>query len=122
MIGHPANLPTKITGGNEQAEPETTTTLRAQLDTFPGNSGGPILSLNVGDSETTVLVEGITACGPLSITEMDESGKCFRWARCQTEQCGRSRLYRISQVSDLLDCLNEGGDAETCRKLEESTP
>jgi len=65
------------------------------LDTFKGNSGGPVINAKTG------LVEGIVVRGEKD-KEKDNENKCFRLKRCKDDECRGEDITRISQVDVLF--------------------
>jgi V8-like Glu-specific endopeptidase len=77
VIGHPSGLPTKIADGAE-VKAINETFLTANLDTFGGNDGSPVINVNTG------LVEGILVRGAEDY-EIDSENNCKKAARLPNE-------------------------------------
>ncbi|MDD5302227.1 MAG: serine protease [Elusimicrobia bacterium] len=69
-IGHPAGLPTKITGPAKVVSVDEKT-FRTDLDIFNGNSGGPVVNAKTG------LVEGIVSEGGGPDYQPRGNGECW---------------------------------------------
>lgn len=60
LLGHPIGLPTKVTENGKPFGLNSKTFFRSTLDTYRGNSGGPVINPKTG------LVEGILAEGEIT--------------------------------------------------------
>ena len=70
----------------------------ANLDTFHGNSGAPVVNQNSGD------VEGVLVRGE-SDTYFDDVKNCVRIKHCEDDSCRGEDVIRISNVIDKLQEL-----------------
>lgn len=95
VIGHPSGLPMKIADGAE-VRVTTWNTFRADLDTYGGNSGSPVLN------ERTGLVEGILVSGAQDYV-VDRSGTCMTSERLSIGKArdSKERAHKITKVPEL---------------------
>jgi hypothetical protein len=89
VIGHPNGLPAKVAGGARVRANRQRAFFVANLDTYGGNSGSPVLD------QRTKVVEGILASGEDDFTR---NGDCFvslvcPQAGCRGESVTRSTLW-----------------------------
>lgn len=118
LIGHPSGLPTKISDtatvqaaagpadSHYATEPGVEgATFHADLDVFPGNSGGPVI-----DAENGV-VEGVAVCNDAYNFVETEEG-CYEVGRCgDNVQCSRyARGYALTAHRELIDDLVSGSN------------
>jgi hypothetical protein len=89
VIGHPGGLPAKVAGGARARDNSPASTFLANLDTFGGNSGSPVLSFNAG----TPLVEGILVAGE---EDFVADGSCYREKRCPDDGCLGEAVVRAT--------------------------
>ena len=99
-MGHPSGLPMKIAGGSKVHALEKHYFV-ANLDTFTGNSGSPVLN------EKTGLVEGILVRGGKDyIFDFDEGcyyvNKCEPTPNKEISGCGGEH---ISFITELISAL-----------------
>ncbi|WP_226921436.1 trypsin-like peptidase domain-containing protein [Georgenia subflava] len=94
VIGHPVGLPTKVAGGAEVRESTEVAMFVANLDTYGGNSGSPVIS-----SETHE-VEGVLVRGE---TDFVSTGSCDISLVCPTSGCRGEDVTRTTVFTPLLD-------------------
>lgn len=94
VIGHPSGLPTKIADG-AQVRDINPYFFKANLDTFGGNSGSPVINVRTGE------VEGILVRGATDYVE-DRSSGCHRVNRYADEVAAESATL-ITNVKELQD-------------------
>lgn len=93
VIGHPSSLPTKIADGATVRRLEADYFV-ADLDTFGGNSGSPVINVTTGD------VEGILVRGEDDYVEDAELG-CKVPKICQQNGCRGEDVNLITNVPGL---------------------
>lgn len=104
MIGHPTGLPMKFSGYTSKVDNGGVKMINAQLDSFRGNSGGPIFN------SKTSKVEGILVQGPLKrdyfydqrnghvdATMIDENMQIYRIQRLK-EQIEKYNIQYFSSI------------------------
>lgn len=96
VIGHPSALPTKITDKGTLRSNENPVFFQANLDTFAGNSGSPVLDAQTG------LVEGILVRGERDFV-YDEKTSCYRVNTCNEGECRGEDVTRITNITDILN-------------------
>jgi len=94
VVGHPSGLPTKIADG-AQIRDINDVFLTANLDTFGGNSGSPVINVNSGE------VEGILVRGANDYVQDTEAG-CKRSAHLSNEESYESATL-ITNIAELMD-------------------
>ncbi|NJL24700.1 MAG: trypsin-like peptidase domain-containing protein [Calothrix sp. SM1_5_4] len=99
VIGHPAGLPTKISGG-AIVRALRSQFLIANLDTYGGNSGSAVFNQTTGD------VEGILVRGELDYVY--ENG-CRRSNRCANFGCRGEDVTLIERVRPYLSLHRSSG-------------
>jgi len=101
MAGHPFGLPLKITGGGVMKENSEAFHFSAFLDTYPGNSGSPVIDAKTG------LVEGVLVEGESSDITLEGD-----WP----EGCWYSKVYCDPKIpfSGICD-THEGMGAKVIR-------
>ena len=91
VIGHPAGLPTKISGGARVRTSDTTRPFFvANLDTYGGNSGSAVFNTQTGE------VEGILVRGE---TDFTNRGSCRTSYRCQDNACRGEDVTRATEFA-----------------------
>jgi hypothetical protein len=93
VIGHPAGLPTKISGGAEVRDASKEGYFVANLDTYGGNSGSAVFNAKTG------LVEGILVRGE---NDYVYRGSCRVSNVCPADGCRGEDVTKISSVSDKI--------------------
>lgn len=93
VIGHPSSLPTKIADGANVRRIDANYFV-ADLDTFGGNSGSPVINVNSGE------VEGILVRGEEDYV-MNEALGCKEPKLCAQEGCRGEDVQHISGVPGL---------------------
>lgn len=96
VIGHPAGLPTKISGGAAVRDASKEGYFTANLDTYGGNSGSAVFNARNG------LVEGILVRGE---NDYVYRGGCRVSNVCTDAGCRGEDVTKISSVSDKLPGL-----------------
>lgn len=93
VIGHPSGLPLKI-ADNAEIMTSPWNTFRTNLDTYAGNSGSPVFSVETGE------VEGILIQGA---NDYENSGLgCNVSARRDSNRSdSKERVFRITKVKEL---------------------
>lgn len=110
MVGHPMALPMKVTGAGPVIRESTEDYFRAKLDTFPGNSGGPVIDPVTGEV-VGILVEGET--GTTTMKDLPEGGSCWYEKvfcddkktsifACDDDEYSAAKISRSSQFLPLL--------------------
>lgn len=95
VIGHPSGLPLKLAFGDQTAvrSGASETFFVANLDTYGGNSGSPVINADTG------ILEGILVRGD---TDYVNTGSCFR-SYLNTDTSGRGEdCTRITVVKDFI--------------------
>lgn len=92
VIGYPAGLPVKIAGG-ARAREITPNYLKANLDTYGGNSGSAVLSSDTG------LVEGVLFRGDQDFVLQNG---CFTSNRCPDNGCAGEDATLMSRILPYL--------------------
>lgn len=92
VIGHPSGLPTKVSDGAQVRE-VFSTFLRANLDTYGGNSGSAVFNANTGE------VEGILVRGEQDFVV---KGNCYVSKVCENSACRGEDATLISEVLPYL--------------------
>ena len=72
----------------------------ANLDSFEGNSGGPVFNSN------DHFVEGILVRGEDDYI-WDDKRDCFKVKKCLDRSCSGEEVTRISAIKRLKDLINE---------------
>jgi hypothetical protein len=95
-LGHPSGLPMMVHEGRvlKNKNPFFFTT---NMDTFAGNSGGPVINLETG------LVEGIMVRGEDDYT-IDDNLDCYRRKKCpeNAKGCLGEEVTRITVIAELV--------------------
>ena len=99
LIGQPWGLPTKVSHNAEVLKNDGLTWFMANLDSFEGNSGGPVFN-SKGD-----FVEGILVGGEEDYVWSDRR-ECFKAKRCFNLGCDGEEITRITSVDALKDLLD----------------
>ncbi len=92
-IGNPLGLPTKITDGGEIRDNTEENYFVTTLDTFSGNSGGPVIDMNTG------VVEGILIRGEDDFLKSDNPDECRKVKICDEDECRGEDVMRITHIS-----------------------
>lgn len=90
VIGHPAGLPTKVSGGATVRDPSPNGYFVANLDTYGGNSGSAVLNAKNGQ------VEGILVRGE---QDYEWRGSCRVSKVCSDDGCRGEDVTKISALS-----------------------
>ncbi len=90
VIGHPAGLPTKVSGGAKVRDAGPTGHFVANLDTYGGNSGSAVFNAKTG------LIEGILVRGEIDYTWR---GGCKVSNTCADDGCRGEDVTKISALS-----------------------
>ena len=93
VIGHPAGLPTKVSGGAHVRDSSNPGFFVANLDTYGGNSGSAVFNSATG------LVEGILVRGEQDYTQ---KGDCRVSNVCPVDGCRGEDVTKISNVADKI--------------------
>lgn len=101
VIGHPSGLPQKIAGGAGVRNNGYDKYFVANLDTFGGNSGSPVIDLKSGQ------IEGILVRGEKDYTYDDDLG-CNVVYECANDGCRGEDVTRITNVSSQLNAIYSG--------------
>jgi len=107
VAGHPAGIPIKVAANATVRNVGPTQYFEANLDTYGGNSGSPVMNA------TTGVVEGVLVRGNADFV-YDSAGACYRSNVCNDTGCpgweDASKTARFAaNVPALQTC---GGDAE----------
>jgi len=98
VIGHPSGLPTKIADRAIVRDNSATNYLVANLDTFGGNSGSPVIN------EETGLVEGILVRGVTDYA-YDRMRGCYINNVCGENECKGEEVTKITSIRYLSDYI-----------------
>jgi len=94
IIGHTLGLPRKYADNAWVQENTSPGSFQANLDTFIGNSGSPVINID------TYEVEGLLFAGN---PDFVADGNCDRSAQCPDTGCpGWERATRVTEFSDLI--------------------
>jgi V8-like Glu-specific endopeptidase len=104
VIGHPQGLPTKIARGVVKRQLQTETTFRHDADTFGGNSGSMIVSLD------TYEVIGVLALVDYGYVERAGDG-CAVARRCSADRGCISGFNVGTNAGNFIDSLPQRGRA-----------
>jgi len=95
VIGHPAGLPTKISGGAKVRRNQANAAFFvANLDTYGGNSGSAVFNSSTGE------VEGILVRGE---TDFTRRGNCSTSYRCTNEGCRGEDVTKATEFARFLE-------------------
>lgn len=100
-IGHPASLPLKIASGAEVTDPGVAASyFTANLDTFGGSSGSPVIDL------TTYEVVGMLVSGEQDYV-IAPGGVCVELNRCEEsgDDCSGEHVLKMSALSAELETV-----------------
>lgn len=97
--GYPSGLPLKMAGGAIVRRNREDNYFLANLDSFEGNSGGPVFNSNGH------FVEGILVGGEEDYV-WSERRECFKAKRCFNLGCEGEEVVRIGAIESLKDLLN----------------
>lgn len=98
VLGHPAGLPLKIANGAQVRSVNPKGYFLANLDTYGGNSGSPVIGLRSQE------VEGILVRGAQDYVLSEENGSsCFISNQCPDDQCSGEAVTLISEVLKLSE-------------------
>lgn len=103
VAGHPSGLPVKIAGGAE-IKSIGSVSFEANLDTYGGNSGSPVINANTG------VVEGILVNGE---TDYVWTGSCYESNQCSDGSGCGGGFEGVSRASGWVGLLG-GGSGGTC--------
>lgn len=97
VMGHPAGIPLKVAGNATVRSNRAPSYFEANLDSYAGNSGSPVLDAR------TLTVEGILVRGNEDFT-LDASRRCYLSNRCEdTRGCpGWEGVTRVARFVSLL--------------------
>jgi len=98
VIGHPAGLPTKISGGAHVRDNSKDGFFVANLDTYGGNSGSAVFN------EDTGLVEGVLVRGEQDFVQ---KGDCRVSNVCPVDGCRGEDVTKIANVADKIPAAEE---------------
>jgi V8-like Glu-specific endopeptidase len=98
VIGYPLGTPLKLAINGTVRENSNSYFFTANLDTFHGNSGSPVIGQN------SAQVTGLLVRGE-SDTKFDEQNSCLRIKRCADNSCRGEDVIRISLVTSKLEEL-----------------
>lgn len=99
VIGHPSGLPMK-TADNARVTKRRFNFFYANLDSYSGNSGSPVINVNSG------IVEGILIQGANDYVPTDQG--CYVSAKLQgTKKGSDEKVFRIPRITDLEDLIRE---------------
>ncbi|HTL12246.1 MAG TPA: trypsin-like peptidase domain-containing protein [Bdellovibrionota bacterium] len=114
VIGHPAGLPTKIAGG-ANVRALMNGFVRANLDTYGGNSGSAVFNSQTGE------VEGVLVRGEQDFEYKDG---CYISKRCASDACRGEDVTKIAEALPYVDGTAPTGPAPTTTPtpLPSSTP
>jgi V8-like Glu-specific endopeptidase len=101
VIGHPSGLPQKIAGGAGVRNNGYEHYFVANLDTFGGNSGSPVIDKKSG------MIEGILVRGERDYKYDNELG-CNVVYQCENDGCRGEDVTRITSVSKNLKAIVDG--------------
>ncbi|MBL8784492.1 MAG: trypsin-like peptidase domain-containing protein [Deltaproteobacteria bacterium] len=118
VAGHPAGIPLKVAANAAVMNANEPNYFQANLDTYGGNSGSPVMNA------TTGLIEGILVRGNEDFT-FDTRRDCYRSNVCPDAGCPGwedvSRTTRfVAFVPDLPECSSAADcdDGEACNGAE----
>jgi len=95
VIGHPAGLPTKVSGGAWVRNASPDGYFIANLDTYGGNSGSAVFNANTG------LVEGVLVRGEQDYS-YNSANQCYLSNVCNNDACRGEDVTKISAVLSQL--------------------
>lgn len=101
VVGHPSGLPQKIAGGATVRSNITDKYFKANLDTFGGNSGSPVIDVKSGK------IEGILVRGERDYV-YDSAQGCNVVYQCEDDGCRGEDVTRITNVSSELENILNG--------------
>jgi subtilisin-like proprotein convertase family protein len=93
VIGHPAGLPTKISGGANVRSNDQGAYFVANLDTYGGNSGSAVFNDATGE------VEGILVRGE---NDFVSRGSCRVSNRCENDACRGEDVTRATEFASFI--------------------
>lgn len=98
VIGHPAGLPTKVSGGAKVRRVEKAGYFVANLDTYGGNSGSAVFNARTG------LIEGVLVRGEDDFRWRNGNGGdvCKESNRCADDACRGEDVTLITEVAHLI--------------------
>jgi hypothetical protein len=91
VVGYPFGLPTKIAGGASVRDNSNADYFVANLDTYLGSAGSPVLNAD------TLVVEGVMVRGE---EDFDTSGSCVRSNVCPDDGCAGEDSTRTTVFAD----------------------
>ena len=94
VIGHPNGIPQKFAGDARVLEHTDKGFFFANLDTFEGNSGSPVINMSTG------IVEGILVRGEDDY-RFDPNRGCFVVNECDEQNCSGEEVVYITEVKEL---------------------
>jgi hypothetical protein len=109
VLGHPSGLPLKIADNAQVRTNSKSSYFVANLDTFGGNSGSPVIDLNTG------VVEGILVRGEQdyqTTTNPSGDGLCRETYKCSDDDCGGEESTRVTSVAGLDHYKLKGSTAD----------
>jgi hypothetical protein len=90
VVGHPGGLPAKVAAGAEVRSNVAAGYFDANLDTYQGNSGSPVLNAD------TLVVEGMLIRGDKDFVPQEADGDCRVSKRCEDDQCVGESVLRTT--------------------------
>jgi len=116
VAGHPAGIPLKVAGGATVQGNSQANYFEANVDTYGGNSGSPIIDANSG------MVEGILVRGN---TDFKRKGRCYVSNTCSNSGCpGWEDATRITNIAPFVpgapQCQTDAdcSDSDPCNGVE----
>jgi len=105
-IGFPQGLTMRFsTDGKYYEMSKDKNWLYTQIDTFFGNSGGPVID------DATNMVIGIHTHGLQDGLILDKENSCYKYSEecSDPTTCGASQAFNISKVPELINISNQSG-------------
>lgn len=99
MIGHPLGQPLTISKRARVIENISSYSFKANLDSFVGNSGSPVLN------SQTLEVEGILVRGEEDLL-LDQENKCYLHKKYDDSSIGNQKGEGVFRMSELASYLN----------------
>lgn len=94
-LGYPSGLPLKIADNGTIRENKNPEFFVANIDTFHGNSGSPVINWETG------LVEGILVRGDSDYV-FDDEKNCYKTHQCKQDECRGEDVVRTTIMRELL--------------------
>lgn len=100
VIGHPMGLPIKIAGGARVQDNSANAYFAANLDTYAGNSGSPVLDAS------TLVVEGILARGAEDfVLHRERGGRCLVSNECSNGGGCDGQFEEVTRIARILPTI-----------------